>query len=142
MNIALQLSPRQVQAALLGLLDRGTVLAGHSLENDLRALRMAHGRVLDTALVYGSSRGPTYKPALRHLAQEHLGQTIQASTDGHSSVEVDSRLNAFSRYLCRLLQFTHFEVSTGTHLGIYLPGSYLSTLSTSARHFWFCEVHA
>ena len=29
-----------------------TLLVGHALENDLRVLKMLHGRVLDTAIMY------------------------------------------------------------------------------------------
>lgn len=32
------------QSALLGIVDSDTILVGHSLENDLRALRLAHDR--------------------------------------------------------------------------------------------------
>lgn len=35
------------------LLCREDVLVGHSLENDLQALRLAHGRVIDTAVIFG-----------------------------------------------------------------------------------------
>lgn len=43
---------RQVQAALLRVIGAGDVLVGHSLENDLKALKMVHLRCLDTALLY------------------------------------------------------------------------------------------
>jgi len=78
----------QIQIAILRMIDRDTIIIGHSLENDLYALKIAHATVVDTALGYSSNRGPEFKPALRNLAREHLSRIIQASTDGHSSAEV------------------------------------------------------
>jgi hypothetical protein len=78
----------QIQVAILRMIDRDTVIVGHSLDNDLHALKIAHSTVVDTALIFSSTRGPEYKPALRNLAQEHLSRVIQASTAGHSSAEV------------------------------------------------------
>ena len=37
-----------VQRQLLSFVDQSTILVGHSLENDLRALRLCHRRVIDT----------------------------------------------------------------------------------------------
>ena len=76
-----------VQAALRAILKREHILLGHSLENDLRALKIVHRRVLDTALLFSDSRGHPYKPALRHLAKKYLSATIQTDAGGHDSVE-------------------------------------------------------
>ena len=35
---------KDAQSALLKIMDSDTILVGHSLENDLRALKMAHDR--------------------------------------------------------------------------------------------------
>ena len=70
----------QVQVALLGMLDASTVVVGHSLENDLVALKMAHTCCVDTAIIFTSHRGPSCKPALRHLTAEFLQRSIQALT--------------------------------------------------------------
>lgn len=42
----------QVQAALLRVVGAKDILVGHSLENDLKALKMVHLRCLDTSLLY------------------------------------------------------------------------------------------
>lgn len=73
--------------ALLKLIDSDTVLIGHSVDNDLHALKLCHGRCLDTCTLYSSARGAGHRPALRHLALAHLGRTIQTSAHGHSPVE-------------------------------------------------------
>ncbi|CDO71252.1 hypothetical protein BN946_scf184908.g9 [Trametes cinnabarina] len=65
-----------------------TIIIGHALENDLKTLRMIHHRCVDTAVLFPHTAGPPYKRALRALAKEFLGQTIQAAgAEGHSSVE-------------------------------------------------------
>jgi len=69
-----------VQALFLRHVCAETVVVGHGLENDLRALRVLHGRVLDTAIMYPNPRGPQFKPALKVLASRFLKRSIQART--------------------------------------------------------------
>ncbi|KAI0254695.1 ribonuclease H-like protein [Lactifluus subvellereus] len=78
-----------VQRALGQLIGADTILIGHALDNDLRALRLVHRRVVDTAALFPHSRGPPYRRALRHLTKEYLGRSIQegGGSLGHSSVE-------------------------------------------------------
>ncbi|KAL5636456.1 hypothetical protein ACGC1H_000424 [Rhizoctonia solani] len=68
-----------------------TILIGHALENDMRALRMIHHRVVDTAILFPHQSGPPYRRALKDLARQHLGILIQNNVDGdnlgHSSLE-------------------------------------------------------
>lgn len=76
----------EARARLLGLMRRDTVLVGHSLENDLLALRLCHARVLDTAILFPPGRGGHgAKCALRTLAQRYLGAAIQQGS--HDSTE-------------------------------------------------------
>lgn len=42
----------QVQAVFLRQVGAGDTLVGHSLENDLKALKLVHLRCLDTAVLY------------------------------------------------------------------------------------------
>lgn len=60
---------------------------GHSLENDLLALKISHNLVIDTAVLYRYSRGGSYKSKLRDLARKFLSKEIQQSGDGHDSIE-------------------------------------------------------
>lgn len=64
-----------------------TILVGHSLENDLLALKVSHNLVIDTALLYKHPRGGSYKTALRVLARKFLSKEIQHSGNGHDSTE-------------------------------------------------------
>eukprot|EP00035_Acanthoeca_spectabilis_P039631 m.63852 g.63852 ORF g.63852 m.63852 type:complete len:596 (+) comp9685_c1_seq1:181-1968(+) len=78
-----------VQRELQELLGSDAVLVGHSLENDLRVLKLVHPWVIDTAVAFGGARTGSMKHGLKHLAQRCLGKDIQASTagGGHNSVE-------------------------------------------------------
>lgn len=81
------ISIRDVQAALLTLFNAHTILIGHSLQSDLLALRLIHGTVLDTSVLFPHRRGLPYKRSLHNLAAHYLGHVIQDRTDGHSSIE-------------------------------------------------------
>ncbi|XP_077289303.1 putative exonuclease GOR isoform X2 [Arctopsyche grandis] len=70
-------SLKEVQNDLLCLIDAETILVGHGLENDLRALRILHGRVVDTAVSFPDSRGLPYRRSLRALVQQHLEYDVQ-----------------------------------------------------------------
>jgi len=56
-----------VRHALTRLIGVDTILIGHALDNDLRALRLVHRRVVDTAALFPHPRGPPYRRALRDL---------------------------------------------------------------------------
>nr|AAK93524.1 SD04906p [Drosophila melanogaster] len=82
----------EVQRDLLQLITADTILIGHGLENDLRALRLVHNTLIDTSISFPHCNGFPYRRALRHLTKVHLKRDIQAGdgTTGHSSFE-DSR---------------------------------------------------
>lgn len=42
----------QAQQMLFDFVNKETILVGHSLESDLKAMRIVHMNVVDTALVY------------------------------------------------------------------------------------------
>ncbi|CAD5213542.1 unnamed protein product [Bursaphelenchus xylophilus] len=75
---------------LFELINSETILIGHSLESDLRALRLVHRKVVDTAIVFPHRLGPPFKRALRTLASEYLQKIIQEDTSGHCSKEDSS----------------------------------------------------
>lgn len=63
------------------------VLVGHSLENDLKALKVSHSRVLDTGILYPHPRGASFRSSLKYLALKHLGAAVQTGAQGHDSVQ-------------------------------------------------------
>ena len=50
----------QIQAAIMSIIDKNDIVVGHSLENDLRALRLVHDNVVDTAMVFQAKNGRKY----------------------------------------------------------------------------------
>lgn len=67
-------SLHDVHSDLSVLLHPSTVLVGHSLNNDLRALRMRHGKVIDTAVLYERNGR---KVKLKQLAYELLDKVLR-----------------------------------------------------------------
>ncbi|CAN6344627.1 unnamed protein product [Urochloa humidicola] len=78
---------QEIQEEFVRLVHKETILVGHSLENDLTALRISHGLIIDTAVLYKYNRGACCKIALRVLTKKFLGREIQNSGSGHDSVE-------------------------------------------------------
>lgn len=64
---------------------------GHSLEQDLRALKLAHPRYIDTALLYHHPRGPPLKPGLAWLTKKWCNRDIQNHGVGGHNPEEDAR---------------------------------------------------
>ncbi|WWD05426.1 hypothetical protein V865_003503 [Kwoniella europaea PYCC6329] len=81
-----------VRAAACMFIGPDTIIVGHGLENDLRALRLLHIKVIDTAFVFPHDKGPPFRRALRDIVKEKLGYFIQDRTSdlGHSSA-VDAK---------------------------------------------------
>jgi len=78
---------KEVQNDLLEFINADTILIGHGLENDLRALGILHGAVVDTAVVFPHYYGLPFKRSLRSLVSIYLKQNIQGSSLGHDSFE-------------------------------------------------------
>eukprot|EP01083_Nonionella_stella_P260931 889069_1 len=81
---------KDAQKAVLKLINTETILVGHSLENDLRALKMVHEQVIDSACVYIQRPKPPkrqYKVALKTLSKLYLDMDIQCGLEGHNSAE-------------------------------------------------------
>ena len=78
---------KEVQNDLLGFINADTILVGHGLENDLRALKIIHGTILDTSVVFPYFKCPPFKRSLQSLVSIYLKQDIQTSSLGHDSYE-------------------------------------------------------
>ncbi|KAG0144729.1 hypothetical protein CROQUDRAFT_659683 [Cronartium quercuum f. sp. fusiforme G11] len=77
-----------VQKKLINLINFDTVLVGHSLECDLRALKLLHPWVIDTSVIYQHPKGLPMKPSLKWLSQKWLNKEIQSGgLNGHDSEE-------------------------------------------------------
>ncbi|PHH69241.1 hypothetical protein CDD82_7901 [Ophiocordyceps australis] len=77
-----------IQLKLLDILHPRTILVGHSLESDTKAMRISHPFIVDTSLLFPHPRGPPLKSSLKWLAQKYLHREIQkAGSSGHNSIE-------------------------------------------------------
>lgn len=76
-----------VQRELLKYIKSGTIIIGHSLDNDLRVLKIVHSLVVDTAVIYPHQDGFPFRRSLKDLAQDVLGVQIQAKESGHDPAE-------------------------------------------------------
>jgi RNA exonuclease 1 len=85
----------EVQAQIIPILaPKGgptSILVGHSLESDLRALRICHSRCIDTAIIYHHPRGRPLKPGLAWLTKKWAGREIQTRGDSGHDPEEDAR---------------------------------------------------
>lgn len=85
-NAAVSTLPK-VQEELLEFIYEDTILVGHALHNDLRALKIVHNSVVDTSILFKYALHRPGKPGLKDLAATVLKQNIQQSNRGHSSYE-------------------------------------------------------
>uniref|UniRef100_G3PL37 Exonuclease domain-containing protein n=1 Tax=Gasterosteus aculeatus aculeatus TaxID=481459 RepID=G3PL37_GASAC len=80
-------SLREVQETLLSFVSADTILIGHGLETDLCALKLLHGTVVDTSVVFPHRLGLPHKLTLNNLTAEYLMRIIQESVCGHDTEE-------------------------------------------------------
>ncbi|KAK7430814.1 hypothetical protein QQZ08_002603 [Neonectria magnoliae] len=79
---------RDIQNKLLDILHPQTIMVGHSLESDTKALKLSHPFIVDTSIIYPHPRGPPLKSSLKYLAQKYLTREIQkGGASGHNSIE-------------------------------------------------------
>ncbi|KAL6572992.1 hypothetical protein OROHE_002468 [Orobanche hederae] len=90
-----------VQISLKKLLARGAILIGHSVNNDLQALKVDHKRVIDTSYIFKYASGPTNKkPSLSLLCKAMLGYELRKK--GHPHNCLDDACAAMKLVLARL----------------------------------------
>ncbi|KAE7999650.1 hypothetical protein FH972_004056 [Carpinus fangiana] len=77
-----------VQKSMKKLLSNGTILVGHSLNNDLRALKLDHARVIDTSLIFKYSDARiNRKPSLNYLCKSVLGYEVRRKGAPHNCLD-------------------------------------------------------
>ncbi|CAI4955736.1 CFC_HP_G0021200.mRNA.1.CDS.1 [Saccharomyces cerevisiae] len=97
---------REVQKDLLKIISRSDILIGHSLQNDLKVMKLKHPLVVDTAIIYHHKAGDPFKPSLKYLSETFLNKSIQNGE--HDSVE-DARA---------CLELTKLKILNGLAFGI------------------------
>nr|XP_016466366.1 PREDICTED: small RNA degrading nuclease 1-like isoform X1 [Nicotiana tabacum] len=77
-----------VQMSMKKLLSHGTILIGHSLHNDLRALKIDHARVIDTSYVFKYRDQPSNRrPSLSNLCKSVLGFELRKKDSPHNCLD-------------------------------------------------------
>lgn len=85
----------EIQAVLLSMFHSRTILVGHSLESDLKALKLIHSVVVDTSVLYPHKMGPPKKRALKTLCIEYLKKIIQEEGKRSRQAQSFSLINFF-----------------------------------------------
>jgi RNA exonuclease 1 len=102
----------QARLAFLRLVSSETILIGHSLENDLKALKILHRTCIDTSIIYPHTKGYPLRLKLKKLAETYLSLKIQnGGSRGHDSAE-DARV---------AMQLVNLKVERGPLFGIKSP---------------------
>uniref|UniRef100_H3CS47 Exonuclease domain-containing protein n=1 Tax=Tetraodon nigroviridis TaxID=99883 RepID=H3CS47_TETNG len=105
---------RDVQVQLRSLLPSDAVLVGHSLNNDLKALKLIHRHVLDTSLLYRGQCGQRFK--LKVLAQVVLKRKIQTDDrKGHDPTEDALAALELAQYFIQMGPRRVIHTHTHTH---------------------------
>lgn len=76
---------KDVQNDLMSFITAETILIGHGLENDLKALKILHTTVIDTCVVFPHYLGYPFRNSLKTLARTILNKQIQIRE--HDSIE-------------------------------------------------------
>lgn len=79
-----------IQQRLVALITPRTILVGHSLDSDMKALKMTHPFIADTSVMFPHPKGQPFKHSLKWLAQKYLNREVQKgdnTSSGHDSIE-------------------------------------------------------
>jgi DNA polymerase III epsilon subunit-like protein len=91
-NVSIRLL--QVQVLLLRLIVKNTIMIGHSLENDLKSLKLFHYSNIDTTFLFPHLQGFPYRNKLKFLAKEYLQMNIQQSSSTSSKKKKKTIISA------------------------------------------------
>ncbi|CAD2098593.1 hypothetical protein YYG_03106 [Plasmodium vinckei petteri] len=101
-----------VQKELKNIFNNKSILVGHSLENDLHALKIKHDYIIDTSVIYSNNYYNFLKPSLFNLSKKYLSITM-ARENGHNSID-DARISMFLA-LKKISEFDNADLHVGYH---------------------------
>uniref|UniRef100_A0A8D8QME3 RNA exonuclease 1 homolog n=1 Tax=Cacopsylla melanoneura TaxID=428564 RepID=A0A8D8QME3_9HEMI len=78
-------SLKDVQNDLMGFVSKDSIIVGHGLENDMRALKLIHSNIIDTSVLFPHAFGLPFRRSLKSIVSQLLHQSIQSGT--HDSFE-------------------------------------------------------
>lgn len=77
-----------IQKSMKKLLSHGTILVGHSLNNDLKALKLDHARVIDTSFIFKCADESVFRrPSLNNLCKSVLGYEVRQKGAPHNCLD-------------------------------------------------------
>lgn len=117
-----KMTQEEVQLKFAAMLTPSTILIGHSLESDLKALKLRHPWVIDTALIYEHPKRAPFKPSLKWLMKKWCDKEIQKNENGHDPEE-DAR---------SCLELLNKKLTFGRNFGT-LPNDFESIFSRLNR---------
>ncbi|CAM0143186.1 unnamed protein product [Umbelopsis sp. WA50703] len=129
-----------IQKLITEQLDEDTILVGHSIINDINALRIIHPFIIDTVVTFPHPSGPPFKARLKWLAKRWLSKEIQTATSGHDAVEdALTCLELVQRKIEAGLKFGSFkqgQESIMSYLGSRKPPKTCTIVRTSnSKHY-------
>jgi len=74
---------KEVQRDIVNFICADSIVIGHSIDSDLRALKLIHKNVIDTSIMFMGK----HKRSLKFLSEKYLNRRIQDNPNGHSSEE-------------------------------------------------------
>lgn len=66
---------------------KDTIICGHSLENDFRAMKLIHKKVIDTSILYNKDAAFPYKPSLIRLYVKYFKKNFRNENCSHDSID-------------------------------------------------------
>uniref|UniRef100_A0A8C7ZIS8 RNA exonuclease 5 n=1 Tax=Oryzias sinensis TaxID=183150 RepID=A0A8C7ZIS8_9TELE len=130
---------KEVQHKLRKLLPPDAVLVGHSLNNDLVALKIIHPHVIDTSLLYKRELGQKFK--LKVLADVVLDRKIQTEErKGHDPVEDAVAALELAQYFIERGPCQVVELHLGDLWGYNLEEEPSDCTSVPTPSFRFADV--
>jgi RNA exonuclease 1 len=61
---------RHAQAFLLNICSDRTIIVGHAVHHDLKALKLNHGSVIDSAYFFGIENEPGHHASVRDISEK------------------------------------------------------------------------
>ena len=89
---------RHAQAFILNICSDRTIVVGHAVHHDLKALRVQHTNVIDTAYFYSVENEPGHHASVRDIAEQVLGIKLPQLHD--SAQDARAALQA-AAYICK-----------------------------------------
>ncbi|GAB2227326.1 hypothetical protein Droror1_Dr00009143 [Drosera rotundifolia] len=83
-------SLEDIQKSMKKLLSHGTILVGHGLSNDMKALKIDHPKVIDTSYIFkygGDSMRRRTRPSLVNLCKSVLGYEVRKKGEPHNCLD-------------------------------------------------------